>query len=722
MGPRAERDVGVEALAQAERLEDELKRLALRCAGEPLFVSALVAMSIVEVRGTPWDLWSEASPAHAERLAPLLIGAPANEASPDPKIVRDVITVVGQLLSASIEAQLYRFPNPPKGVSLLNRISADLQAIRGSGEAEQIEEQIRSIAGSFNPRFERELGASATDLLDVLRSIGTRLQENVALWLLAGLEKREPPFSVDELLGDIVQRSFSTAPVARQDVRLTGGTIPDERVWDALLSLIGFTPQHTAGGSSFEVARTRPLFVLTDGRVIFAALHHCLDCLWNALDSCARSTVSLKADFQDRKSRWLEEKTARCLKTLFGHERVFLNLEYPNPDKGGEDTTELDVAAQWGPFVIFAEVKAKQLRLQDVVPDRKKLKKDLKKNIDEAFEQALRARRYVASVDTPKLREKSTGRLLTLKRNEVKRIYLVAVTFNPVWSAINGLIKLREFGLFTKDEFPWAVDWRDLELVTEFSGGPDVFLHYLERRGNIEQTDRYFMNFESELFAAYLRNRLHPNAFGIEEKQARFINFHGWDKKFHDWRQFQRGIRPSAPKVQLDVPTAIDLMLRRLRSIADNAAAQIAFAFLGLPYKQLLSIQRGFFQTMLSFGSAKRGDTLVVPCDDLVVCFVTAAHAPQIDLAFATGEAALAAKYRFKVSRAVGFGIADASRVPFDYHFWSDFPWRPDSAQDRLFTFRRLPPRPIASIRPKRNDPCPCGSGKKFKHCHLNRN
>jgi hypothetical protein len=719
MVPRVERDVGVDALKQAQRLEEELRCLALRCAGEPLFVSALVAMAIVEVQGRPWDLWSEVSAAHAERLAPLLIGAPRNEANPDPKVVRDVITVADQLLSASIEAQLYRFPNPAKGISLLNRISADLQVIRGSGEAEQIEEQIRSIAGSFNRQFERELGASATDLLDVLRSIGTRLQQNVDLWLLARLEKQEPPVSDAELLGEIVQRSFAAAPVARQDIRLRGGSVPAEQVWDALLSLIGFTSQHTAGESSFQVARTRPLFVLSDGRVILAALHHCLDCLWNALDSCARSTVSLKDDFQDRKSRWLEEKTAGCLKTLFGPDRVFLNLEYPNPDKGGEDTTELDVGAQWGPFVIFAEVKARQLRLQDVVPDRKKLKKDLKKNIDEAFEQALRARRYVASVDTPRLREKSTRRLLTLKRNEIKRIYLVTVTFNPVWSAINGLIKLREFGLFTKDEFPWAVDWRDLELVTEFSDGPDVFLHYLERRVDIEQTDRYFMNFESELFAAYLRNRLHPNALGIEGKHAHFVNFRGWDKKFHDWRQFQRGIRPSAPKVELDVPTGIDLMLRRLRNIADNAAAQIAFAFLGLPYKQLLSIERGFFQTMLSFDNAKRGDTLVVPCGDLVVCFVTAAHAPQIDLAFATGEAVLAAKYQLKVSRAVGFGIADAGRLPFDYHFWSEFSWRPDSAQERAFNFRRLASMPIASVRPKRNDPCPCGSGKKFKHCHL---
>lgn len=41
--------------------------------------------------------------------------------------------------------------------------------------------------------------------------------------------------------------------------------------------------------------------------------------------------------------------------------------------------------------------------------------------------------------------------------------------------------------------------------------------------------------------------------------------------------------------------------------------------------------------------------------------------------------------------------------------------------QEKLPSLREKPPEPPASSqpRPKRNDPCWCGSGKKYKHCHM---
>lgn len=44
----------------------------------------------------------------------------------------------------------------------------------------------------------------------------------------------------------------------------------------------------------------------------------------------------------------------------------------------------------------------------------------------------------------------------------------------------------------------------------------------------------------------------------------------------------------------------------------------------------------------------------------------------------------------------------------------------PDTDED-ITDFERLvnPPKPIVvADRPGRNDPCPCGSGKKYKRCH----
>jgi uncharacterized protein YecA (UPF0149 family) len=40
---------------------------------------------------------------------------------------------------------------------------------------------------------------------------------------------------------------------------------------------------------------------------------------------------------------------------------------------------------------------------------------------------------------------------------------------------------------------------------------------------------------------------------------------------------------------------------------------------------------------------------------------------------------------------------------------------------DRYCRKRKAGTQPIRKAKePGRNDPCPCGSGKKYKHCHIN--
>jgi hypothetical protein len=62
----------------------------------------------------------------------------------------------------------------------------------------------------------------------------------------------------------------------------------------------------------------------------------------------------------------------------------------------------------------------------------------------------------------------------------------------------------------THGDYPWAVSVSELDLITRFSEGPDVLLHYIERRHEIEKGGDFPLNDDLDLFGAYLGTRLNP--------------------------------------------------------------------------------------------------------------------------------------------------------------------------------------------------------------------
>ena len=43
---------------------------------------------------------------------------------------------------------------------------------------------------------------------------------------------------------------------------------------------------------------------------------------------------------------------------------------------------------------------------------------------------------------------------------------------------------------------------------------------------------------------------------------------------------------------------------------------------------------------------------------------------------------------------------------------------RPEPTQSKATPPRPITQKPKRNLKVGRNDPCPCGSGKKYKHCH----
>jgi hypothetical protein len=109
---------------------------------------------------------------------------------------------------------------------------------------------------------------------------------------------------------------------------------------------------------------------------------------------------------------------------------------------------------------------------------------------------------------------------------------------------------------------------------------------------------------------------------------------------------------------------------------------------------------------------------LVKELDDLVVCIIVTSDQPVAVLQKRTEELTVVEKYRRRLSRSIGFGIhLEHQDAPLQCCAWLEGPWESDPKIEQMLAYEPSA-RPAQGQKiPGRNEPCFCGSGKKFKKC-----
>lgn len=319
--------VALRASEEARQAEETLLSLASQFSPDALFAATLTVM-IVAPEGTPSELTHGDVPSKLERLAFHLWRCPtAGTEHPPSWAVDTAIQAVDNLARQSIMAQTF----DPAGFKddldrLMVRLSVDAQIIRGSAYPEQTSEEVIEIAGRFDRWFQENIGASATNLTNLVWAIVVTTQEKINGWLpgvfgearlaakaariTSRLRKRDAgdgsghPRQVFNgiALGRIAEEAHSAVPLSAVECTMPDGSRPSQELWNTLVSLTGFTRDHALTGKDFLSARNRPLFVLQNGRVLLVDLPNALDCLWEALDRHAKSDEAFYDQFQKKES------------------------------------------------------------------------------------------------------------------------------------------------------------------------------------------------------------------------------------------------------------------------------------------------------------------------------------------------------------------------------------------------------------------------------------
>ena len=114
----------------------------------------------------------------------------------------------------------------------------------------------------------------------------------------------------------------------------------------------------------------------------------------------------------------------------------------------------------------------------------------------------------------------------------------ISVTLQNLSGIATQLAVTQRLGLFKGNAFPWSVSIDDLDVITRFSGSPDAFLHYIERRTAHQNITVGLHGDELDIFGQYLDNRLHPSLYEGRKQIAEhtagpnMIAFNGGDEAF----------------------------------------------------------------------------------------------------------------------------------------------------------------------------------------------
>lgn len=462
--------------------------------------------------------------------------------------------------------------------------------------------------------------------------------------------------------------------------------------------------------------RKYPLYELHDGRIVLSCFSNTLDMLWEAFDGVAKSDSNFyDSRYQKRKSDWTEDKVVECLKKIFPDSTIFHTLDYPDIDKGGNSTAELDIAILYEPFLIIIEVKAKQFKVKSQYGDASHLRSDIQANIEDAYMQSSRAIQYIIKSEVAVFKERKSGRELTVKKDEIYKVYPVSVSLHRLANIATALKRTQELNLFREKSYPFATCLSDLDTITSVGITPEILLHYIKMRLDIIKGDEEYYGDELDLFGFYLETRLHKNNFSPNGKNIAGVFLAGFDESFNKFMyKKQRSIAGDdidLPGIKLNIPVEINELLNKLKKTDNRDGRLIAFS--------LLELDNNVLNSIATYIEKLRGDNIpdsivriVSFSSDEIAVSIVASNAFSADrLPEKIYQRVILEKYRRKVNKSIGIGmVCENGRLVLKSACYAESLWEHDADMDYL----------IENDSPKLpgvNQPCICGSGKKFKKC-----
>lgn len=642
--------------------------------------------------------------------------------------------------------------------NIAHKLSLQSEMVRGSAYPEQTAYRIKEVQGKFDNWFQEEIGITPTKAVDIIFALTQHVESAYNTNCDAFYEYAESAVedykslankktctedekeflnlfeNADEAGGFAFFSKFNEVMPALLPVHIEESLSTKESVSkkelvskqeaDALKKLIGISKD--TFNQQVKMQR-HPLYILNSGKVLLGNLSNCLDVLWDAFGNIAKQDHKFyDKHYQIYKAKYLETKGIDYFLRLFPAPCIYHTLDYPNPDKDmkeNKENAELDIAIKWGTFLILIEAKAGQFRFESVQGDTGRLRTDLKANIEDAHSQSLRAIRYINSTSKPTFIERETGRKLEINPSPIQKIYSISLSLQHLAGVATQLNAVQELGLFKEGNFPFSICLADLDLITQANITPETFLHYIERRLVMQDMSEIYAPDELGLFESYLNDRLDMRNIPIPHgEHIDRIIISPNSPMFDRFAMEMRGEIETKPDLSLQLPEEILELLHQLSKRGDDGARWIAFNLLDADNELLEELAMDIFNLNLATLETGIFRRFSLSNDELIITVIGSSPSTPLDeKAEHLDLRGKVEKYRRKLNKSICIGVVctGSEKLVLDTVQYIEGEWAFDAEiEDLIKSEPKFTPTKDSKL-PKRNDPCFCGSGKKYKKCCL---
>src|SRR6266478_3192422 len=416
-----------------------------------------------------------------------------------------------------------------------------------------------------------------------------------------------------------------------------------------------------------------------------------------------------------KRSDWMEAESLALLASIIKPDFVHQNVYYPNPDEEG-GLTELDILFGVDDLLFLIEVKAGAFSVAASRGAPKSLERELSDLIVEGQRQSERAQRYIESADQVSFFDE-TGKIVvrTVRRDYVRSIIRVVVTREDLgWVAARiGILSVIDPKL--KKSAPWCISIDDLRAMAQLFRDDELrCVHYLEQRLKASAEPRLTQHDEIDHVGLYNKINLYAElpAKGMDRmtfdaSYTRDIDLYFMERAAGGTREAPRQAMPIKMKAFLGALQASHLPGRfEVASIilSMDADARTMFKEQGLDQIDLGAAQGKQLSFRIPFGPNAEG---------ISVTYLGDSHLRQ-ELFRSAAQMRQSRCTKWVVVQMTNhspYVIGKIQRI--DTESFTD-----TELADELARIEERARQAASTQRPGRNDPCPCGSGKKYKRCH----
>jgi len=464
--------------------------------------------------------------------------------------------------------------------------------------------------------------------------------------------------------------------------------------------------------------------------------HYCFD-LYSLFDNIyrvmQRTILRLKPDYDQR---WKREQTTISenwpvdyFRRLLPSAKVWQSVFYLGDTGSGKvGWCEADAVIVYEDHLLVLESRGGAFTYTSPATDFDAYVESLKNLVLKPATQGQRFLKYLESKDAVAIYNRDRKQVGELRRSDFRHIAICPVTLDPFTEIAAQVQHLKKIGVDVGDRPVWAISLDDLRVYADIFTNPLIFLHYVEKRMQAFRSELLESNDEFDHVGLYLKH----NNYSVytEELQSGVydkVTFDGYrtdvDKFFRE-RMFD----PNFPcPLKQESHRRFFEIIDYLDAAARKGRARVASYLLNFAGDTRDRISEGIESELARQPETRRPMPLSVHGVASVTIYCWSEHTGPRNAAAALSH-----------TRSVLLATGEDSKLLLELEYnraneltgaWWTWVERGDIPAELLPKLRadaeRLKVRRLTAAKAERgkigrNDPCPCGSGRKYKRCCLN--